>query len=149
METRMIGRALGEAFEWLDQSADAYGVYLEDELAFSQALETLERDHDVKLSPAAVLLLAVPVLERIEARERAESDVPQLQLPDRDMVENTLDKIVAGAAKDPTGFDEQINAPPDGSTEPPGRWRTTLAIIKQFWKHFCDMPPFCGPTEHP
>lgn len=147
MQGMTIGRSVGEANEWFENVLEKYGHFLEDQYAFSITLENLQRTYEVELSPSAVLLLAAPILELIEAREKTQSDVPELQLPSKDVVEDTLNKLVYGAKQEPTKYVDAINTKISGTPDIPGRLRVSLDIIRQFWKNFCDMPPFCGETD--
>lgn len=145
-----MGQVIGhettsEAFEWLKIAFDKHTVILEDVLGFSETLSILERSYGVKMSSSAVLLLVVPILERVEMYEHSDR---KSKLPTSEELRETLEMIVQGVATEPVPFDYELNRVMGETQEELGIIRSTLSVIKQFWKNFCNMPPFCGETEN-
>jgi len=89
-------------------------------------LAGLAEEFQISLTPAARALLLLP-LQEIEA-ELGPLDLAQVQKSLRTLVGTIHDSPDAFARKKP--------------------WtRGPISVIKAFWKNFCDIPPFCGPTE--
>ena len=50
-----------------------------------------------------------------------------------DAVEKSLDRLF-----------QSLLEPPLNKTEGEANTRTSIAVIKSFWKNFCRIPPFCA-----
>jgi len=135
-----VGRTIGEAVEWLQRACEAHGDALERELSLSATMDNYQKQQDVSLSAGAVLLILVPILERIDYRERSQG---ALGIPTSDVIDTTVGGIIQGAASKPAPFDKAASASLGGGKRK-SRLRTALSVIKQFKDQFCNIPPFCG-----
>jgi hypothetical protein len=88
-------------------------------------IERAERNNAVNLSWAAREMLIIPVAEQIEDGRPVEWE----------QVQTSLDKIVSTISESSS----------DSEMSERGR-HNAVAVIKAFYKRFCDIPPFCKPT---
>jgi hypothetical protein len=100
----------------------------EDKARIYQIIAKAESRAKVRLTVHAGEMLAIPVMEQLEAAEGKHVNWRR--------VEGSIRKIVATAKK-------QSSSRAYEKTK--GRLNAR-AIIRAFWKDFCDIPPFCGPT---
>jgi hypothetical protein len=89
-------------------------------------IEKAQRRHDVNLSWAAREMLIIPIAEQIEDGRSIEWE----------QVEASINKIVATMRE--SSLDSEMSRR--------GR-HNAVAVIKAFYKRFCNIPPFCAPTE--
>lgn len=119
-------------------------------------ISDLETKFSIKLTPAAKLVLVAIIFERIEAsvetrdkvvEERIEYSPEYIQELEVSFseIERSLYIIMEGAYLEPSSFDDAINElfPPRKRTR---SRRSSTSIVRQFWKNFCNIPPFCSPT---
>jgi hypothetical protein len=85
-------------------------------------IQSAERQYNIELSWAAREMLVVPIKERL-----------QYGPVDWEDVAKSIDKIVASTVE-------------DGIRDSGGRYRNAVAVIKAFYRRFCNIPPFCDPT---
>jgi hypothetical protein len=102
----------------------------------SQFLPTFEKRFNIKLTPAAVLMLMLPLVDA-ETREgvlgKGFFDVSDNEL------RLSLKQMLKSMADDPARADALFSIEP--STVP--EERSALSVVKAFWKTFCNIPPFC------
>jgi hypothetical protein len=92
----------------------------------SDIIDMAEREYGVELSWGAREMLAIPVIERLT--EKGSIDWNQVQ--------ESIFQLVRTMRED---F-------PDASHSPLRR-RNAVAVIRAFYKRFCNIPPFCSPTD--
>lgn len=86
-------------------------------------LRRYERSQGLVLSNGARQLLRVPVVETAEFAEQF----------DREQTNASLANVLAT-------LKEQPRSPAEGTDNV----RTSVAVIRAFWKNFCNIPPFCS-----
>jgi|ERR1700730_8951784 len=84
-------------------------------------ISRVEKRLDTKLTDGAREMLAIPVLERLEAGQRVSWRE----------VEGSIFEIVAA-----------IRSSPDHDEITKGKFNA-IAIVRGFWEKFCNIPPFC------
>ena len=105
--------------EWRDRYFHARWAY-----PLFEIIERAEFETGIRLSWGAREMLAIPVIETIEAR----GDVSWSE------VDNSIRDVVRTMAEE-QGPDES------------GRTRNSVAAIRAFWRRFCNIPPFCSRRE--
>ncbi|MCF8369343.1 MAG: hypothetical protein K9G76_09900 [Bacteroidales bacterium] len=96
--------------------------YSETARKYEELIHLLSNRIGIQLSPAAKELLIIPILEQYQIK--GELDYWE--------VENSLNSILRLAKNEPSVIES------DNSNK-----RTTMSIIKAWWKDFCNIPPFC------
>ncbi len=96
--------------------------YSETSRKYEELIHLLSNEIGINLSPAAKELLLIPILEQYQIKGKLEYWE----------VEKSLRSILLYAKVEPSVI-ESINTVK----------RTTMSIIKAFWKEFCNIPPFC------
>jgi hypothetical protein len=86
-------------------------------------LRNYERNQPIVLTGGAKQLLRIPVVETAELMDGF----------DPDQVDRSLTKILATLQEDPAALNE-------GQAQT----RTSVAVIRAWWKNFCNIPPFCS-----
>jgi hypothetical protein len=86
-------------------------------------LASYEQENQVTLSPGAVDVLFIPLVELLEAGEAV--DIGQ--------VTTTFTVLIGTMKNEPSNKDRK-------------QARSSLSVIKAFWKNWCNIPPFCGET---
>lgn len=106
------------------ESEDWYFLmnYSEEAKRYEELILLLANKEGINLSLAAIDLLLIPILEQFQTKGHL----------DYYQVEASLRTIIIDIKETPSNFD----------TNKMGK-RTTLSIIKAFWKNFCNIPPFC------
>lgn len=89
-----------------------------------EIIERAELEAGVRLSWGAREMLAIPVVETLEAR--GDVSWPEVDISIRDVVRTMAEE-----------------RGPDDS----GRTRNSVAAIRAFWRRFCNIPPFCSRRE--
>jgi hypothetical protein len=93
----------------------------------SARVRDFERRPDApKLSAGARQMLRIPVVEAAQASNRL--DVVE--------VSRSLDTVL-----------DSLTEPPRSPVEGTDRGRSSIAVIRAFWKNFCHIPPFCSGEE--
>jgi hypothetical protein len=85
----------------------------------------VERRARVKLTVHAGEMLAIPVMEQVEAGERV----------DWRRLEVSIVKLINATKKDADRPSHDVNLPVNA-----------IGIIRAFWNQFCNIPPFCRET---
>jgi hypothetical protein len=113
-------------------------------------LNDVTHKHEVSLTPGALLVLIVPIIEASHAQYLRENrNICSSNLDtNMNMLQNTVDRVIEEAKNLPAGsdkFPEELMAY-DGNGM---RWsiRSSLSLIKAFASRYCNIPPFCGETE--
>lgn len=86
-------------------------------------IRQFERRTQLTLTSGARQLLRTPVAEAIEFTERL----------DRNEISDSLAKIL-----------ETLTASPKAPSEGTATTRTAIAVIRAYWRNFCNIPPFCA-----
>jgi hypothetical protein len=86
-------------------------------------IRQFERGTQLTLTSGARQLLRTPVAEAIEFTERF----------DRNEISDSLAKLF-----------ETLTSPPEIPSEGTARSRTAIAVIRAYWRNFCNIPPFCA-----
>lgn len=84
------------------------------------------RPNAPKLSLGARQMLRIPVVEAAQASNRL----------DAVEVSRSLDTVL-----------DSLTEPPRSPVEGTDRGRTSIAVVRAFWKNFCHIPPFCSGEE--
>ncbi len=108
--------------DW-DEKYRTYGSVL---ARFEEFVESYEKEHQLFLTPGAVELLFVPLVELLDSGEK----------PSLDQVASTFKTLIHTMKDHPSKRDKSGE-------------RSSLSVIKAFWKAWCDMPPLCDQTERP
>ena len=87
-------------------------------------IRQFERETKITLTSGARQLLRTPVAEAVEFSEEI----------DTDEIVSSVDRILAS-------LEEESPTTPREGTE---NSRTAIAVIRAFWKNFCNIPPFCA-----
>lgn len=145
MATRTrISKDFDEAVEWLTESMQKHVIKVEEHLAVLRVLQGLEQEYKLHLSPGARLMLLIPLLEIAEAEDVTGGEIA---LPSPATVEDSLSSVVNGMQEAGAEFDARFAK----AVEEPGvtaaSRRSSLSIIKEFWRQFCRIPPFCGERQ--
>lgn len=117
-----------------DNRLDELLEYLETEMGdgFNRFVdEELERGR-IQITPAARLMLLLPLYEL--------STRPWLRGPNLERSGDSLRQLLATMAESPAAAD----AVPGIGRPRRLAVRSTLSVIKAYWKQFCNIPPFCG-----
>jgi hypothetical protein len=104
---------------------NAYATYGNQLARFEEFVASFEQEHRIQLTPGAVELIFVPLIEILEAG----------QAIDEAVVAETFRKLVQTIATEPDKRDRAKGI------------RSSLSVIRAFWKNFCDIPPLCTATE--
>jgi hypothetical protein len=109
---------------------EAYKEHGRELARFEALVESYEKEHHLSFTPGAIELLFVPLVEILESGEK---------LDFLEVAESF--KIVIGVMnKDPSKKERKKK----------GLERSSLSVIKAFWKSWCNIPPFCdATTERP
>jgi hypothetical protein len=102
---------------------EAYRKHGSELARYEDILESYEKEASISLTPGAVELIFVPLVEIINRGEKL----------DFVQVAAVLKSLVAEAASEPDARD---------STEQRSSW----SVLRAYWKHWCSIPPICGPT---
>jgi hypothetical protein len=81
-----------------------------------------ERQSGLKLSGGARQILRVPIVESVEFTETFREE----------QTHASLQRVFSSLSESPQG-------PSEGS----GRKRSSIAVIRAYWKNFCNIPPIC------
>lgn len=93
---------------------------------YEEIIQSFEEEHRIQLTPGAVEILFVPLIEVLDTREKL----------DQRVVAETLRALFNDIAKDADPRDLQVHR------------RSSLSVIRAYWKNFCNIPPFCAaPTR--
>lgn len=121
--------------------------------------ESISRENQIAPTPAACLMLLVPIYEvqLLWSKENSRSRDRWQQVQkagigssldllgdNRGQVQQSIKQLIASAASSPAAADSQ--GPTMLSAFEPST-RTALSMIKAFWANFCNIPPFCGETD--
>jgi hypothetical protein len=106
--------------DW-DEAYDRFQVEL---TAVEDLLQSLERDAGVSLTPGAIEVILLPLVEILEAG--ASLDMTQ--------VGETLKKLLEAMQQAPDARDA-------------GMTRSSWSSLRAIWARWCDIPPICGPTR--
>ena len=133
-----------------DNTLSALLRKLEIELELQGFLLQVSRDKGIRLTPAAALMLLLPLYEvNLRSAPRRTWIRRTLQrrplLLDKAEIRQSLTMLVQEVAKSPATADLVFE--PVGPSQPSVQARSTLSVIKAFWKRFCNIPPFCGEKE--
>ena len=127
-----------------------------DSLLFRQAAETFERISRVqKTSKLPESTLAAEARVLVNARIRLFENTPNnpslsngarqfLRIPIVEAAEMEHRFDANQAASSLETVLTSLQAPPTNRTEGTGQTRTSVAVIRAFWKTFCRIPPFCS-----
>lgn len=108
--------------DW-DEAYKEHGTEL---ARFEEFVESYEKEHKVSLTPGAVELLFVPLIEILDSGGKLDF----LQLT------STFQILI-----------QTMNEHP--SIKEKSRERSSLSAIKAFWKAWCNIPPLCDETKEP
>lgn len=98
------------------------------ERAYSdRILIDVEERVGIRLTAGARDMLLIPLVE-------ARSFAPVTSWTEAE----SLERILRSMAEDPSDYDR------DGEQ---GKVRSSLSVIRAFWKNFCNIPPFCDGRE--
>ncbi|HLG36803.1 MAG TPA: hypothetical protein VI338_01600 [Nitrososphaera sp.] len=122
-------------------------INLKEQYRLEALFDRVISEQGVAISPAAQLMLIVPLLEADAMHsyweERGVWNTPVDV--DRDTVQESLRQLVLEAKKNPARIDqfpdELVLRDHAGNKWPA---RSTFSIIKSFVSRFCNIPPFCG-----
>jgi hypothetical protein len=89
-------------------------------------IERAERENGVNLSWAAREMLVIPVAEQLEEERPIEWR----------QVENSINKIVAAMREESSESHRSRRGE-----------HNAVAVIRAFYQRFCNIPPFCSPTD--
>jgi hypothetical protein len=89
-----------------------------------QMLESYEKESKISLTPGAIELIFVPLVEILNNQQKL----------DFDSVSRTFEPLV-----------EEIAAEPD-SRDSQSRQRSSLSVVRAYWKRWSNIPPICGST---
>jgi hypothetical protein len=92
---------------------------------YEELLQALEYQHGIQLTPGAVEVFFVPIIETLDS----DSEL------DEGETTETLRRVMQTVKDDP---DERDNIM--------GR-RSSWSVIKGYWKNWCDIPPICRATK--
>jgi hypothetical protein len=90
---------------------------------YEQMLESYEKEKKISLTPGAIELIFVPLVEILDRQQKL----------DFVTLSATLKVLV-----------EEIAAEPD--SRDPSSQRSSLSVIRAYWKRWCNIPPICGST---
>ncbi len=105
---------------------EAYKEYGSELARFEEFVESYEKEHKLSLTPGAVELLFVPLIEILDSGEKL--DFVQLT--------GTFKILIQTMSEHP-------------SVREKSKERSSLSAIKAFWKAWCNIPPLCDETKEP
>ena len=132
----------------MEQLADQ----LIEELDLAKFLGQVVNSLKVELTPAAYLMLLVPLAE-INRQARLGTSRWRFSLQrglviERPLVEESLRKLLTEIARSPATSDRNIKREHTGLLFRKALpLRSSLSVIKAYWARFCNIPPLCGETE--
>ena len=88
-------------------------------------VESYEKENNLSLSPGAIELLFVPFIEILESGKKL----------DFIQVTTTFEILIATMKEYPSNRENN-------------RGRSSLSVIKAFWKAWCNIPPICDETRN-
>jgi hypothetical protein len=107
-------------FDW-EMIYEKYGSEL---ARYEEIVQSFENEYRMQLTPGAVEIIFVPLIEVLESGS---------SLDQRELAE-TLRTVLETVANEPDGRDKAAGT------------RSSWSVIKAYWRNFCNIPPFCGPT---
>jgi hypothetical protein len=106
--------------DW-DATYTRYGSQL---ARYEELLESYEREFGVTLTPGAIEMIFVPVIECLDANEQV----------DYGRLDRTFGSLVEQMAMDPDGRDSSTT-------------RSSRSVARAFHSLWCNLPPICRPHE--
>jgi hypothetical protein len=103
---------------------EAYKAHGTELARFEEFVESYEKEHQLSLTPGAVELLFVPLIEILDSGDKL----------DFVQVTSTF-KIVIQTMKEHPSKREKSEE------------RSSLSVVKAFWNAWCNIPPFCDETK--
>lgn len=91
---------------------------------YEEIVQSFEEEHAIQLTPGAVEILFVPLIEILDTRREL----------DQRVAAETLRRLFNDISRNPDPRDTQA------------RRRSSLSVIRAYWKNFCNIPPFCAAT---
>ena len=119
-----VRHRLYEDFPWYDIGRPYPGL----RRLLNDMITSAERGTGVRLSPAAREMLIIPVAEQYSLRQEVPLEV----------VERSIVTIVSTIAEESVERFAPL---------PLQRPTSSVSVIRAFWRRFCNIPPFCSPTE--
>lgn len=92
---------------------------------FHELIDTWEARTNTVLTSGARQMLLIPIIEQYERGGTFSAED----------VEQSLGQLFAVMMEDPAPVDSNSSS------------RSSLSVIKAFWKRFCNIPPFCSRVE--
>jgi hypothetical protein len=93
-------------------------------VSFEKTLEKYERQYSIELSPGAIEILFVPIVEGLDRGDEV----------DGAKVEETFKRVASEAAENPDPRDQG------------GRGRSAWSVLRAIWSQWCNLPPICRET---
>lgn len=90
---------------------------------YEEILESHEKESRISLTPGAVQMIFIPLLEELNRGQRLEFFE----------VSETFKSIIAEVAAEPDARDSD-------------RQRSSWSVVRAYWRRWCNIPPICGPT---
>ena len=159
-DNTFLGGSSGDGRTLMEQLVNQ----LEVDLELADFLRHVANDLKIEMTPGAYLMLLVPLAEvnslalaefrRTNPYYRWKYRSEKLVL-DRQLVEHSLRTLMREMAESPAAFDKALPRDSDDRAHFWSRlrfWdalpvRTSISVVKAFWKRFCNIPPFCGETD--
>lgn len=107
--------------DW-DEAYEKHGAEL---TRYEELLESFEKENNLMLTPGAIELIFVPLVETLESGAQ----------PDHRVIAETLRILMKSIAVAPDSRDKMTPR------------RSAWSVAKAFWKNWCNIPPICGPTD--
>ena len=105
---------------------EAYKEHGKELARLEEFVESYEKEYQLSLTPGAVELLFVPLIEVLESGDKLDF----LQLT------STFQIVIQTMKEHPNKKDKS-------------EVRSSLSVIKAFWKAWCNIPPLCDETKEP
>jgi hypothetical protein len=106
--------------DW-DRAYETYGPQL---AIMEKFVQRFEEDRHIQLTPGAVELIFVPLIEVLTVSQSL----------DQADLDETFSKLL-----------QTIETEPDPRDQVKGV-RSSLSVIRAFWRNFCNIPPLCSAT---
>ena len=103
---------------------EVYKRYGDELTRYEKLIQSFEQEHRMQLTPGAVEIILIPLVEVLESGMKL----------DQIVVAETLRTLLRDVAEQPDGRDKKAGK------------RSSWSVIRAYWKNFCNIPPFCGPT---
>lgn len=141
------GLVSAESYDSINDAMLKLARRIKRELKVEEYLEDALDENQIFITPGAYLMITVPLFEAAHLQHyRSELGVRDSVLDtDVEMMRESIKRIVTDITSNPARAD-QVPEEREGFDEEGERRsvRTSLSMLKAFFRNFCNIPPFCG-----